>query len=196
MSFRKQQIESVLKRAISELLIRKISDPRIVGMVSITSVDVSPDMSQATVWISVIPQEHEKKTAAGLNHAAPYIHGLVRKLVTFRTVPHLDFRLDHDLKKQSTVLQAINKGVSREKTVDHDETDENQASKQDVNDRDSGQQQRRSSQERARREATRKDLPDRIKQRNPQGNPEGSTPRNPPTDTSNHADPNGQESSK
>lgn len=123
MSFRKQQIESVLKRTISQLLIRKISDPRIVGMVSITSIDVSPDLSQATVWISVIPQDQEKKTAAGLNHAASYIHGLVRKEVTFRTVPHLDFRVDNDLKKESAVMQAISKGLGREKPVEADEDD-------------------------------------------------------------------------
>ena len=148
MSFRKQQIESVLKRTISELLARKISDPRIVGMVSITSVDASPDLSQATVWISVLPQEHEKTTAAGLNHAAPYIHGLIRKAVTFRTVPHLDFRLDHDLKKQAAIMQAITKGVSREKPLEEDD--------QDTKDQQQSEgQQTRADQERARRDAGR-----------------------------------------
>jgi ribosome-binding factor A len=115
MSFRKQQIESVLKRVISQLLARKISDPRIVGMVSITHVDVSPDMAQAMVYVSVLPQDHEKTTAAGLNHAASYIHGLVRKQVTFKTVPHLAFKLDHDIKKESAIFQAINRGVARER---------------------------------------------------------------------------------
>lgn len=121
MSFRKQQVESLLKRTISELLIRKISDPRIEGMVSVTAVDVSPDLSQATVHVSVIPQKHEKTTLAGLNHAAPYIHGLARKAVSLRTVPHLIFRLDHDLKKQSAVMDAINRGVAREDAAVKDE---------------------------------------------------------------------------
>ena len=114
MSFRKQQVESVLRRAISELLVRKISDPRIVGMVSITQVDVSPDLSQATVHVSVLPQKHEKTTAAGLNHASAYIHSLVKKAVSLRTVPHLYFKLDHEIKKQSAVMAAISRGVARE----------------------------------------------------------------------------------
>lgn len=123
MSFRKQQVESVLKRAISETLIRKISDPRIVGMVSITQVDVSPDLAQATVHVSVLPQQHEKTTAAGLNHAAPYIHSLVKKAVSLRSVPHLYFKLDHELKKQSAVMAAISRGVAREDARAADDAD-------------------------------------------------------------------------
>jgi ribosome-binding factor A len=114
MSFRKQQVESLLKRTISELLVRKVSDPRIEGMVSVTSVDVSPDLSQATVRVSILPSKHEKTTVAGLNHAASYIHGLVRKAVSLRTVPHLTFRLDSELKRQAAVIEAINRGVARE----------------------------------------------------------------------------------
>jgi len=129
MSFRKQQVESLLKRTISELLIRKVSDPRIEGMVSVTSVDVSPDLSQATVRVSVLPQKHEKTTVAGLNHAAAYIHGLVRKAVSLRTVPHLTFRLDSELKKQASVLQAIHDAMAREKdeSQESDESPESQS---------------------------------------------------------------------
>lgn len=180
MTFRKQQIESVLKRTISELLIRKISDPRIVGLVSITAIDASPDLSRATVWVSVLPQEHEKTTTAGLNHAAPYIHGLLRKSVTFRTVPHLDFRLDHDLKKQSSVMAAISKGVSREKPIEDDETAVQQTLDEQNDKQHNEDQLGRGSHERTRREAGRAE-------------PQKPSEHSEPSDT---AGPAGQESSK
>lgn len=111
MSFRKQQVESVLKRTISQLLSRKISDPRITGMVSITRIELSPDFAHATVYVTVLPSDRQKMTLAGLNHASPYIHGLVCKQVVGRAVPHLAFRLDQQVKKEMATLDAIRRAV-------------------------------------------------------------------------------------
>ena len=104
MSHRKQQVESTLKRVISSVLSRQIADPRISGMVTVTNVDVSPDMHHARVMVSVIPEKFQSRTVHGLRSAAGHIHGLVRKAVRMRTVPQLDFRADESLKKQAEVL--------------------------------------------------------------------------------------------
>lgn len=119
-SIRLRQVESVLRRTISEVLQRRISDPRIMGMVSITRVEVADDLRDATVYVSVLPQEHESKTIHGLRHAAGHIQRLVRKAVTLRSVPHLHFRLDASLKKQAQIHEAIRQGLDGPDAVDED----------------------------------------------------------------------------
>lgn len=107
MSHRKQQVESTLRKLISDTLTRQVSDPRILGLVSVTRVDVSPDFRHAAVYVSVIPDHYQRRTVQGLRHAAGYIHALVYKALEMRSVPQLDFRLDESLKKQAQVLDAI-----------------------------------------------------------------------------------------
>ena len=117
MSHRKLQIESTLKRTISQILLQRMSDPRISGMLSVTHVDVSPDGRNAAVHVSVVPEKLEKRTLHGLQHAAGYIQSLVRKAVVMRSIPHLDFRLDQSLKKQAAVFEAIDQGLAQDKAV-------------------------------------------------------------------------------
>ena len=113
MSHRIEQVESLLQRTVAEVLQRRISDPRIEGMVSVTRVKVSPDMHDAQVYVSILPERFERKTIAGLGHATRHIQRYVREAVALRTVPHLNFRLDKTLKKEADVLDAIREGMQR-----------------------------------------------------------------------------------
>jgi len=117
MSYRKQQVESTLKRVISEILVRRLSDPRIHGLVSVTHVDVSPDWRTAWVYVSVLPQEHESRSFHGLRHAAGRIQALLRKAVSMRSVPRLEFRLNDALKKEAAVLDAIRRGIDQDRVT-------------------------------------------------------------------------------
>ncbi len=114
MTHRIEQIESTLRKALAQVLQRKISDPRIRGLVSITSVSVSPDMKLATVSVSVLPQEYAKRTIAGLRAADRHIQSEVKKLVAIRVVPHLRFDLDASLKAADEVFDAIEQAKARE----------------------------------------------------------------------------------
>ena len=113
MTHRVEQIESTMRKALAQVLHRKISDPRIRGMVSITELDISPDLKNAKVLISVLPDQYEKRTLAGLRAANRHIHGELKKIVAFRIVPHLDFRLDSTLKKSSEIFDAISQAMDR-----------------------------------------------------------------------------------
>ena len=114
MSYKKQQVESTLKKAISDVVSRRLSDPRIVGLVSVTRVDVSPDGLNAKVYISVLPEKHSSKSLHGLRHAAGRIYLLMRKSVSMRKVPRLTFHLDETLKREATVLDAIHRGIDQD----------------------------------------------------------------------------------
>ena len=107
MSHRREQLERALQRIIGKLLSSGLNDPRISGMVSVTGVSVSPDLRQATVKVSVLPETKQHTTLHGLKHAAGHIQSLVLKELRTRAVPHLQFQLDTSLKKQAQVLTAI-----------------------------------------------------------------------------------------
>lgn len=124
MSVRKAQIESTLRRAVSEVLLRhRAADPRIAGMVSVTRVDVSPDLRQGMVYVTVLPEQYQKRTLAGLRNASRFIQGEAAKSMTIKTMPHLDFRLDGSLKKEAAIFDAIRRGVTREDGRKKDDAD-------------------------------------------------------------------------
>ena len=114
MSHRKEQVESTLQRAISEVLMRHMSDPRIAGMVSIQRVHVSDDYKVADIYVSVLPEKFEKKTLGGLRAAAGHIHAKVFKAVAMRAVPRFVFQIDEAHKKEAAVFDAIAQAMDRE----------------------------------------------------------------------------------
>jgi ribosome-binding factor A len=113
MSHRIAQVESTLKRAICQVLQRQISDPRIDGLVSVTKIKVTPDMRTAFVHVSILPKEKQSKAIHGLQHASRHIQKLASRHITMRTMPHLEFRIDENLKKQAAVMDAIRQGLER-----------------------------------------------------------------------------------
>lgn len=123
MSHRKEQVESLLKRAVASVLQRGLADPRIKGLVSVTKVDVSPDLRNAAVYISITPEQYESRTLHGLKDATRHIQKQVNKAVKLRLVPHLEFRLDKGLKKQAEVFAAINEAMRRTEQTNPGGTD-------------------------------------------------------------------------
>ncbi len=121
MSHRIEQAESLLHRAVAQVLQRQVSDPRIMGLVGVTRVKVLPDFKRADVYVTVMPEQYEKRTLAGLRHATIHIQGKVNKLVALRTVPHLRFELDRSIKNQAAVESAIRTGIERSGPTDADE---------------------------------------------------------------------------
>lgn len=118
MSRRLAQIASTLRRAIQSVFVRGLSDPRIKGSVSVTDVRVDPDLREATVFVSVTPEEAEAATMNGLHAAAKHIRHEVAAQVRLARVPGLRFKLDTSLKEQARVLELIARGVQELKERD------------------------------------------------------------------------------
>ena len=110
-------------KAIAEVLQRDLADPRVDAFVSITRVKVSPDMANATVFVSIMPEHKQSKNIHGLRHATGHIRSLVLKKMATRTVPRIRFVLDESLKKQAAVMDAIRRGSEKtplEREGEHD----------------------------------------------------------------------------
>ncbi len=109
MTKRIDQINSTIHRAVQTTLSRGLNDPRVKGLISVTKVNVSPDMSQAIVEISVLPAEKAELTIKGLTNAAPYIQRELAKAIRTRRQPRLIFKLDTTLRQEIEVYTAIAK---------------------------------------------------------------------------------------
>jgi len=114
MSHRPRQVASTIHRQVQTLIARGFSDPRIRGLVTVTGVEVTPDLHRAQVRISVLPPEHAATTMKGLHHATLRIQRRVNENLRMRRPPRIEFVLDDSLKRQADVLAAIRRAVGPE----------------------------------------------------------------------------------
>jgi ribosome-binding factor A len=114
MSRRTDQLASTIHRAVQGVLARGLNDPRVRGLISVTRVEVLQDMSEARVFVSILPEEATELSMHGLHHAAPHVQHAVAQQVPVRRLPQLVFRLDESLKKQARVDAAIAEGLRRD----------------------------------------------------------------------------------
>lgn len=123
MSLRTDKLASVIRHAVNDVIARGLGDPRIRGLVSVTKVDVAPDLSEAKVHISVLPQQHEDLTMHGLHDAAGHIQREIGPAVSARRLPRLRFVKDDSLKKQAMLDVALKGG--RDETAAAEGVDSN-----------------------------------------------------------------------
>lgn len=91
---RTQRVGEAMREALGELIQRHVKDPRI-GFVTITAVRVTPDLSKAHVYYTVLGDEMEHAaTQAGLESAAPFLRTETGRRVRLKTLPELEFHLD------------------------------------------------------------------------------------------------------
>ena len=121
MSMRTTRVNELLRAEISELLLREVKDPRVSrGMVTITEVQVSPDLRRATVFFSHLGTEAERADALeGLQHSAPFLHRELVHRLKLRNVPDLTFRFDPSIERGARLTELIHR-VSSER---HGETE-------------------------------------------------------------------------
>lgn len=109
MSHRLEQLTSAIERGVREVFARGFSDPRISGLITVTTVRVLPDLSQAIINVSVLPADKGELTLHGLSSAAKHIRHEVGEIVNTRTLPHFSFRLDTSLKKEAALLKELDR---------------------------------------------------------------------------------------
>jgi len=106
-SQRIQRVQNLLRSEISTVIQRRIKDPR-VAMVTITRLEVDPDLRHARVFVSVLGDRDARVTAlAGLHSAARFIRSELMKVLHLRPVPELDFRDDQSLARAARTLDLL-----------------------------------------------------------------------------------------
>lgn len=107
MSQRLDQLGSVIQIAVQRVITRGLNDPRVRGLISITKVEVAPDLADARIFVSILPAGHSELTMHGLQSAARHIQSEIADEVVARRLPRLSFHLDESLKRQAGVDAAV-----------------------------------------------------------------------------------------
>ena len=106
---RPERVAELIKEEVSRIIRERVSDPRI-GFLSVTGVDLSPDLKNAKIFISVLGGKQEKdKTFEGLKSATPFIRGQLGQVLELRFVPEINFVHDKSIERGSRVLAIMSK---------------------------------------------------------------------------------------
>jgi len=96
----------MIQREISGLIRLELRDPR-VGMITITSVDVSPDMSHAKVFFTLLEKDYLDETLAGLKRAAGFLRSQLARRLEMYTTPELRFEYDESVERGDRLSRLI-----------------------------------------------------------------------------------------
>jgi ribosome-binding factor A len=94
---RARRIAQLMQRELGQMLLTEVKDPRI-GFVSVTHVDLTRDLAQAKVYVSVMGNPPDvDNTLAGLRSATRFLRGEVARRLGLRTAPELVFKVDSSI---------------------------------------------------------------------------------------------------
>lgn len=111
-SVRQQKIQSQIQRLVAEYIQRELADPRADGLISVTRVEISPDLIYAKVYVSIFGNKRPTPTVfSALESATRRIQAAVAKGLPIRNAPRLTILLDETLKKEADILKTIDKAM-------------------------------------------------------------------------------------
>ncbi|WP_079508472.1 30S ribosome-binding factor RbfA [Mesobacillus jeotgali] len=97
MGHRVNRVGEQMKKELGDIISRKIKDPR-VGFVTVTDVQVTGDLQQAKVYISVLGDEQQREdTLKGLAKAKGFIRTEIGQRIRLRKTPELIFEFDETM---------------------------------------------------------------------------------------------------
>lgn len=111
MSLRSNRIAEQMKKELGDIITRKLKDPR-VGFVTVTDVDVTGDLQQATVYISALGNDKDREeTLKALAKAAGFIRTEIGQRIRLRRTPEITFEFDSSVEygnKIDALLRSLN----------------------------------------------------------------------------------------
>jgi len=119
-SYRKEKLGERIKELIGELVLNQLKDPRI-GLVTITSVRVAPDLTSAKVYFTVMGDDAARaETRKGLESAKNFLKKTVGRELQLRQVPELRFEYDDALDRAMRIDETLEEIRRNEKKEDGD----------------------------------------------------------------------------
>ena len=108
MSRRTERLGELIRAEVSELLRRRVNDPRLASMLTVTQVKVAADLSQAQVYVSVMGSDEEKAAAMAALHAASgFLRRELAGRLAIRRLPTLTFRYDETMEQASRLFSIL-----------------------------------------------------------------------------------------
>ncbi|SDW05007.1 ribosome-binding factor A [Marinococcus luteus] len=114
-NIRAQRVGEQIKKEVSDIFSRGIKDPR-VQFVTVTDVEVTGDLQQATIFITVLGEEKDKEEAfQGLEKARGFIRSEIGKRIQLRKTPEIFFSFDESIEYGNRIESLLRDLNEREK---------------------------------------------------------------------------------
>jgi len=108
MAHRIEQVNSLIRQEISQLLQRQVKDPRLGNFIAVTEVSTSADLKYAKVFVSCIGTDGEKQeTLSVLASASGFFRRELARNLKLRYIPQLSFQWDDSIERGTHLLQLI-----------------------------------------------------------------------------------------
>lgn len=107
---RRYRVADQVQRELGDLL-RGVKDPRVRGLVTVSGVDVSPDLKHAKVFVTVLEHDTPQDSVVALNHAASYLRSELGRRLNLRVVPRLVFHYDASLDQADRVQRLLRENL-------------------------------------------------------------------------------------
>lgn len=125
-----------IREVVSMAILTELRDPRVQN-VTVTGVEVSPDMREAKVLVSIMGSEKQQQLSLrGLANSAGFLQSQIAKKIDTRYTPRLQFVLDDGVKKQLAVAKILNQIAMERKQAEQEKGGGEEASDDDWADED------------------------------------------------------------
>jgi len=107
MAYRPERLAEAIKAEVSDLLFHEVKDPRI-GFVTITAVEVTPDLRTAKIYASVYGSPEEQRAAIeALQKARGFLRGELGRRIRLRYTPEISFKFDPSIIRGARVMELL-----------------------------------------------------------------------------------------
>lgn len=104
---RKDRVSDLIRDEVSLIIQHEMNDPRL-GMVSVTHVEMSPDLRYARLFVSIYgPEDEQRDALIALNNASGFIRKTLAPRVRMRALPELSFRLDRSMAHAESIARIL-----------------------------------------------------------------------------------------
>jgi len=119
---RQEKVARVIREVVSDVIANHLSDPRITGFVSVTRVEVVPDMRSADVYLSLFASDEgaQDLTFTAITHARTRIQSFLADALDSKFCPVLRFHKDEQFRKTLEVMKLIDQVASERQNKDTD----------------------------------------------------------------------------
>ncbi|HEY9515017.1 MAG TPA: 30S ribosome-binding factor RbfA [Gemmatimonadaceae bacterium] len=121
---RAERVAAAIREEVAPFLTDRVKDPRIVGFVTVTGVEVTNDLRHARVFVSVMGTDAERaSTLEGLTSLASHLRPRVAKVLQLRSAPEIEFRIDRSVEHAARIETLLTQIRDGQTPTDEDSAD-------------------------------------------------------------------------
>jgi|SRR5439155_15616665 len=121
---RADRVAEAIREEVATFLAEDVKDPRVVGLVTVTGVDVTRDLRQAKVFVSVMGSDTERAaTFQGLDSVAGHLRSRVGRALRLRLAPEIVFRADESIARAARIETLLAQIKDERTPPDRDDAD-------------------------------------------------------------------------